>query len=218
MNDEPTAQEQKKVEAELLSRNVLRVSFPYVHSGWEQWVLLTSDRHHDSKWNDRDFEILHLETAKKRNALIVDVGDVFDVMQGRYDPRRTYRDLRPEYTVENYLDEIVTDAAQFYKPFANNFLVIGRGNHEQAILKNNGVDLISNLVHRLNSEAGAKIQAGFYGGWVKFQFLIGGTQSVAKNLKYFHGADNEVSTANALGLKIFFSIAEIPKIDNPFEK
>jgi hypothetical protein len=126
--------------------------------------------------------------AKKKNAFIIDVGDVYDVMQGRYDPRRTYKDLRPEYKVENYLDEIVKESAKFYAPYASSFLVIGKGNHEQAILKNNGVDLIGNLVHRLNSESGGNIQAGVFGGWVKFQFKICGTQNEAVNLKYFHGA------------------------------
>lgn len=177
-----------KIEIEQVGGNVLKVVFPYVYSGWEQWMLLSSDRHHDSKSADRDLEIEHLEKAKERKAYVIDVGDIFDAMQGKFDPRRSYSDLRPEYKLDNYLDEIVVDAAKFYKPYADRFLVIGRGNHESAILKNNTVDLISNLVHRLNSEGGGRIQAGGYGGWVKFQFKIGGTQCISKNLKYFHGA------------------------------
>jgi hypothetical protein len=181
-------QAKEKVTIEHLSRNVLGVGFPYVHVGWEQWILLASDRHHDSKWTDRELEIKHLEMAKERNAYVIDVGDVFDVMQGKYDPRRSYKDLRPEYTVENYLDEIVADAANFYNPYADRFLVISRGNHEQSVLKNNGVDLISNLTHRLNEKNKLNIQAGYYGGWVKFKFNICETQRVSKNLKYFHGS------------------------------
>ncbi len=178
----------EKMVVQHTSANVLTVTFPYVHSGWEQWVLLSSDRHHDSKSADRELEIEHLEKAKERNAPVVDVGDIFDAMQGKFDPRRSYADLRPEYKLDNYLDEIVTDAAKFYGPYAKQFLVMGRGNHESAILKNNSVDLISNLVHRLNSDHGGSVQAGGYGGWVKFIFKISGTQSVSKNLKYFHGA------------------------------
>ncbi len=173
---------------EQLSRNVLRMQFPYVHEGWEKWILLTSDRHHDSKWTDQDLEIEHLQKAKERDAHVIDVGDLFDVMQGKYDPRRSYKDLRPEFTVENYLDEIVMDGARFYAPYADRFLVIGKGNHEQAVLKNNGVDLISNLIHRLNNENNTHIYAGLYGGWIKFNFFLGGTHRITKNLKYFHGA------------------------------
>ncbi len=173
---------------EHVSRNVLNVKFDNISAGWEQYILLSSDRHHDSKWTDRDLELEHLEKAKERNAYVIDVGDMFDVMQGKFDPRRSYRDLRPEYTVENYLDEIITDGAKFYQPYADRFLMIGRGNHEQAVLKNNGIDLISNIVHRLNSENKTKIQAGFYGGWVRFNFTLNGTQRLSKNLKYYHGA------------------------------
>lgn len=176
------------MEIEQTSANVLTVRFPYVHAGWEQWVLLTSDRHHDSKHSNRELEIEHLEKARQRNARIVDVGDIFDAMQGKYDPRRTYSNLRPEYLHDDYLDVIVKDAAKFYGPYSDLFLVIGRGNHESSVLKNTNVDLISNLVHRINSEHGGKVQAGGYGGWVKFLFKINGTQNVTRNLKYFHGA------------------------------
>lgn len=178
----------EKMVVQHTSGNVLTVTFPYVHSGWEQWILLSSDRHHGSKSADRDLEIEHLEKAKERNAYVIDVGDIFDAMQGKFDPRRSYGDLRPEYKLDNYLDEIVADAAKFYGPYAERFLVMGRGNHESAILKNNSVDLISNLVHRLNSDYAGTVQAGGYGGWVKFMFKISGTQSISKNLKYFHGA------------------------------
>lgn len=165
---------------EHISRNVLNVRFENINIGWEQYILLSSDRHHDSKWTDRDLELEHLEKVKERNAYVIDVGDMFDVMQGKYDPRRSYRDLRPEYTVENYLDEIIVDGAKFYQPYADRFLMIGRGNHEQAVLKNNGIDLISNIVHRLNSENKTKIQAGFYGGWVRFNFTLNGTQRLSR--------------------------------------
>lgn len=176
------------VEFSYPSSNVMGVKFGHVTPGWEQWILLSSDRHHDSKSADRDLEITHLEMAKERNAFVVDVGDIFDAMQGKFDPRRSYGDLRPEYKIDNYLDEIVVDAAKFYAPYVDRFLVIGRGNHESAILKNNSVDLISNLVHRLNSDHSGKIQAGGYGGWVNFSFCIHDTQRVTKRLKYFHGA------------------------------
>lgn len=178
----------EEMEVSHISRNVTLVKFPYVHADWEKWILLTSDRHHDSLWCDRELEIAHLEKAKERGALVIDVGDLFDVMQGKFDPRRNYDDLRPEYKVQSYLDDIVTDAAKFYAPYAKQFLVMGKGNHESAILKNNGVDLTNNLVHRLNSEYGGKIGVGYYGGWVKFQFCINETQRTSKNLKYFHGA------------------------------
>lgn len=76
---------------EHVSRNVLNVKFDNISAGWEQYILLSSDRHHDSKWTDRDLELEHLEKAKERNAYVIDVGDMFDVMQGKFDPRRSTR-------------------------------------------------------------------------------------------------------------------------------
>ena len=50
--------------------------------GYEINLMLTSDRHHDSTHCNRELEKKHLEEAKKRNAFIIDCGDLFDAMQG----------------------------------------------------------------------------------------------------------------------------------------
>lgn len=168
--------------------NIHVVRFENIRQGWEHWSLLTGDRHHDNPHAQHDLERAHLERAKERQAPVFDVGDLFCAMQGRYDPRRSLKDVRPEDNGDDYIDRIVKHAAEFYGPYARQFAVIGRGNHESAILKNNGVDLTSNLVHRLNSEHGGHCYAGGYGGWVLFQFVLWGTQMVRLNLKYHHGA------------------------------
>lgn len=170
------------------SGNVCSIYFDNVREGWQQWVLLSSDRHHDSVYCDRDLELQHLEEARERKALIIDAGDLYDVMQGKFDPRRSYDEMRPEYKDLNYLDVIVKDAAKFYGPYAKQFVVIGRGNHDQKVLENMGTDLISNTVHRLNTDHGGNIQAGGYGGWVRFMFTLNGTMKTSRLLKYFHGA------------------------------
>lgn len=168
--------------------NVLTVRFGEVAQGWEQYLLLSSDRHHDSVRCDRALEKKHLDKALERKALILDGGDLFDAMQGKFDPRRSYSGLRPEYKVDTYLDEIVADAAKFFGPYAKNIVLLGRGNHDQGIVKNNGVDLISNLAHQLNTTYGGNVAAGGYGGWVRFMFTIQKTRRISVNLKYFHGA------------------------------
>jgi hypothetical protein len=169
------------------SGNVLSLYVDDVLAGWEMYLLVTSDRHHDKIDCNRELELDHLEKAKERGAFIIDVGDLFDAMQGKYDPRRTYNDLRPEYKVDNYLDEIVADAAKFYAPYADRFLVIGKGNHETSILKNNSVDLTNNLVHRLNYDHGGHIQPGGYGGWVRI-LVSCASHKDSILIRYFHGS------------------------------
>lgn len=173
--------------------NVITVKLEDVGLNWEQWVLVTSDRHHDSIYSDKSLAKKHLEMAKERNALVVDIGDFFDAMQGKYDPRKNYSELDPKYLKMmakeriGYLDAIVKDAVEFYKPYANSILMLGKGNHETAILNHNDVDLTSNLVYGLNTASGSNIQMGSYAGWIKFYFVIYKTQRQTINIKYHHG-------------------------------
>lgn len=159
-----------------------------VRAGWEQWVLLTGDRHHDNVDANWDLERRHLEIAKKRGAIVIDVGDLFCAMQGRYDPRSNLDKLRPELKVSNYLDKLIETAAEFYGPYAPNFVVFGRGNHETKIRERHGVDLTDLLVHHLRTEHGGRCYAGGYGGWVRFMFTLNKTRRESRVLHYFHGA------------------------------
>lgn len=151
-------------------------------------MLLRSDAHHDNPHCNRKKEREDLEEAKERGALIADFGDLFCAMQGKFDPRSSMDDIRPEDVGQDYLDRIVKHAAEFYGPYAKNFLLIGDGNHEANIRKRHGTDLTSNLIHRLNSEHGGAVHKGFYGGWIRFFFTVNKTKRVSKNLKYHHGA------------------------------
>ena len=168
--------------------NVLSLYFDNIAAGWEQWVLLASDRHHDNPHCDRRLEKEHLDTALERRAVILDFGDLFCAMQGKYDPRSSMDDVRPEDVGEDYLDRIVKHAARDYGAYAQNFLLIGKGNHETNIRKRHGTDLTSNLVHRLNSDHGGNCNIGGIGGWVRFMFQVHGTRRHSVRLKYHHGS------------------------------
>jgi len=175
------------------SGNVLDVRLEVRGEKWEQWFMLSSDRHHDSHSCNRELEIEHLEEARRKNAKVLDFGDLFDCMQGRYDPRRSYKEMRPEYLQmmidekKDYLDVIVKDAVKFYKPYADLFALVTRGNHETAIQKNNDTDLIERFVYQTNMESMVNICKGAYGGWVVFHFSRGNVRSSIR-LKYFHGS------------------------------
>lgn len=167
------------------SANVMTVYVDKVGSGFVLPVLLSADRHHDSVNCDRNMEKDHLDLIQDKKGLIIDVGDIFTAMQGRSDPRRGVEDLRPEYKVVDYFDAIVVDAAKFYSPYVKNWLLSASGNHEASVLKHNSIDLVSNLVHRFNSDYKGHVQKGGYGGYVRFVFNSGRSQT--KVLKYFHG-------------------------------
>ena len=166
--------------------NVLAIDFPDVKKGWEQWMLWSSDRHHDNVLCRHDLELKHLRQAQERDALIFDNGDLFCAMQGKYDPRSNMDALRPEDKREDYLDAIVEHATDFYKPYAANFVLIGQGNHERNIEKRLGTNLTKRLVEGLSKNNG-NVFMGNYGGWVRLQFTIHGTNMTSRNIKYYHG-------------------------------
>ena len=149
--------------------------------------MSSSDRHHDSIHCNRSLETQHLKEAQARNAMIIDAGDLFDAMAGKYDPRRSYDDLRQEYLTGHYYDAIVDDAVGFYSPFAKSFLMVGRGNHEASVYEKASTDLTSRFTAELR-RAGSKVVTGGIGGWIIFQFVgkSGGGRFSVK-YRYHHG-------------------------------
>ena len=167
------------------SRNVVTIEMPYRKS-FEQWFLLTADRHWDNPKSNWYLQKKHLNLAKRRGAGIIDVGDLFCAMQGKADPRGDKSSVRPMHQRGDYFDSLVQTAADFFEPFAHNFILIGRGNHEQKILERRETDLIARLAKELNTRTGSHIQSGGYTGWVIFKFE-GADYDLFKKMWYFHG-------------------------------
>ena len=152
-----------------ISPQVLDIEHEFC-SGWEQWYLLSSDRHWDNPHSNLKLQKIHLDQARERNAKILDFGDLFCVMQGKYDRRSSKSDLRPEHQVDNYLDAVVNTAVDWFSPYADLFALVSEGNHESAIRKNHETDLIERFVTTLNYKNGTKLTKGLYTGYVRFRF------------------------------------------------
>ena len=117
------------------------------------WFLLRSDAHHDAVGSDRDLEEKHLRQALERKAYILDIGDLFDCMQGRYDKRADRSALREEYQQGPYLDRLIDVAANRYAPFLERWLLMSPGNHETSVAKHNDTNLTERLYARLKPAA-----------------------------------------------------------------
>jgi len=169
------------------NRNVHTVRMEATGKDWEQYFLLSSDRHHDNAHTDHALELKHLRQAQERGAGIIDVGDMHCAMQGKYDKRSDLTATRPEQQEGRYIDSLVECAADFYAPFAESFVVIGRGNHETAILKRHETDLTERTCERMSSISGHKVYSGGYGGWVRFITKIHGSKNQC-TMKYYHGS------------------------------
>ncbi len=174
---------------EPVRRNVHVIRFENIRAGWQQRVLLTGDRHHDAIECDHVLEKKHLDMAVEVNAPVIDIGDAFDIMQGRYDPRRSQSALRPEHRGDDYFDLVQDEAFDFYCPYANQFAVIGYGNHERSVIKHNQIDLIKRLANELRraSVLATGPFSGGYAGWVVLRFIRSTGSSQTIRMKYHHG-------------------------------
>jgi hypothetical protein len=179
-----------------ISKNVVEITVEINRNlDWEQWVLLRSDVHHDNPKCNQDLERQHLEEAIEYDAPIIDNGDLFCAMQGKWDKRSDKNALREEHRGGNYFDLLVDTAAEFYRPYGKQFAVLGRGNHETAITNRHETDLTDRLASRMRAH-GSNVEASGYGGFVLFRFADASQKKnkaatpikASKTLYHFHGA------------------------------
>lgn len=168
---------------------------------WENRVALLSDIHWDNPKCDRDKLKRHLDYCLDQEIPIFINGDFFCLMQGKYDPRRSKKDILPEHNKSNYIDAVIEDAVNWWSPYAHLITVIGYGNHETAIIKNLETDPLQRFVDLLNYTNKTQVFTGGYGGWVVFKYAAEKSTIMSKTMKYFHGSGGGgVVTKGAINL------------------
>lgn len=172
---------------EQLAPNIHRINITLNYVGDSQAVLCQTDVHWDNPKCDRATFRRHLDEARDKDAPVLDNGDFFCAMQGKWDKRANKDDLRPEHQNARYLDSLVETAADDLEPYKDLLTVRGRGNHEQSITKKHETDLIDRLVERLRVGGAGHVYAGGYSGFVVFQVLYRGTRRKPFKLFYHHG-------------------------------
>lgn len=145
-------------------------------------VFSCPDAHWDNPKCDRELLKEHLEYAHKRKSLIVLPGDTFCLMQGKYDPRGTKSDIRPEHNKSNYLDVVVNDAANWFQEYSEN-MIIGQGNHESSILKRQE----TNILDRFAGAMGGKVPVMGYQFWVILHIHFSGSLRTVQRMYFHHG-------------------------------
>lgn len=150
-------------------------------------VLMLSDLHWDNPDCDRKLLKKHLDLALENKWRIVINGDLFCLMQGKYDPRSSKSKVRPEHQVDSYLDAVIDTAVDWFEPYAHLIDIIGYGNHETAIMKRQETDVIKRFVHKLNAQAKSNVGIGGYGGWYVLANSIHQVRTNYK-IKYYHGS------------------------------
>lgn len=163
----------------------------------EKKILVTSDWHIDNPKCRRDLLFKHLDQAKENNADVWVFGDLFCLMQGKYDPRKAKPDILPEHNVAAYLDAVIEDTASLLEPYKDNIKFISYGNHETSIVRRLETDPIERLITLMNHN-GANIVKGGYFGYIKIK-ASHNSQRFAKVVFYHHGMWGGVVTKGVLG-------------------
>lgn len=133
-------------------------------------LALFSDLHIDSVDCDLDTLIKHLMACKKEGRYILFGGDQFDAII--HSDKKRYTPSRSEVNRDDQINQKLEKAVETLKPFADNILFMGRGNHEESILKYSGVDMIDLLVKELNHhKKNGEIQKGNYQNFIRFNWV-----------------------------------------------
>lgn len=164
----------------------LTVRFPKFGPGSEAWVLVQSDQHVDHPQCDHALLRKHLKLADQREAIGLSIGDFFDCIGGKFDPRRSMSALRPELRRDDYLTVVPKYCANVIRPYGHIYKLWTPGNHCQSIMDHHQVDLLRALVKELEPDSrGCHI--GSMRGWVRFCFHLTKTVQDVKVLHYIHG-------------------------------
>tara|TARA_Y100001973_G_C5202074_1_gene338637 strand:- start:167 stop:1018 length:852 start_codon:yes stop_codon:yes gene_type:complete len=186
------------------ARKVHQIHFKEFIAGSEQKFLFISDVHYDSKKCDRKLLKKHLDKAKEEDALIIIVGDFFDIMATQADRRATKDLLREEYVGGNYIDRIVKDGARFLQPYAHNIFLMSEGNHESAIRKYKETDILERVIERINTENKSKIYRGGYSGYIQLFFECSNNNGNQRSqtIHYHHGFEGGRRSKGTLAIDL----------------
>jgi len=162
---------------------------PDVH---KQTFYFAGDIHYGIKSSDINAFVKEMEEAKARDARIILIGDIFDAIFPHGDKRWNPTLLIPELRERDDAPmHAIALMSSILEPFAGNIDLIGMGNHEAAVLKYLGIDMIRILTmtlnHKLDNES--KILYGGYTGYLGYRFKAKSSNGVKIfKILYHHGS------------------------------
>lgn len=164
-------------------------------------LFVCSDIHFDNPKCNRKLFFKHMDKALEKDAMIAITGDLFCLMQGKYDPRGSKSGVREEHNGDNYLDLVINDTAEKFIKYAKNIILISRGNHETSVSKRSETDIMERFVERLNLLSGSNIQIGQYTGYYTLCFYAANKSTrLTVDIGYSHGNWGGVITKGTLSV------------------
>lgn len=171
-----------------------------------EWIRLCcmSDLHFGSSYCDKIKLKRYLEEAKERNARILIIGDVFDLLLPKDRKRFQVSVLEDYYKKrDDIINAVIDKCVELLEPYADLIDLISLGNHEADLIKWHSIDPIVLLIGRLNQmlkEKGSKhkIQHGGYRGYFQYVVNLRTENSSVFNIFYFHGKGGESAVTKGM--------------------
>lgn len=146
---------------------------------------LFSDVHFDSPDCDRETLKKHFDFCLKDGRYILINGDWFDAII-MSDRKRSVPHLIEN--TDSQLNKKLEESYEFLKPYQKNILFMGRGNHEESIIKYNGIDLLQMLTTMLNMGQEHKVLYGNYANFLRFTFKKKDRKEFNYDMYVHHGS------------------------------
>lgn len=146
-------------------------------------LAVISDGHADSPFFDEPAFISVMKSIKAENRQLLINGDLFDAIL-RTDIKRGANHLMEKS--DDQINQKVKRIVELLRPYQENILFIGRGNHESSAIKFNGVDLIDLVCEMLNAGKEHKIVCGNYANWIRFNWYDSNHKSAGHYDVYMH--------------------------------
>jgi len=187
--------------------HVIKVKRPKM-AYFEQWCLLLADNHVDSKGANNEMTTRLLAQAVERDAVVLCIGDSLDLMQGVGDKRGSKSALRSTLLSDNYFDRVIDQAADLFAPYASHIGMVAQGNHESAWMRHRESDPTAHLVRAIKDRAHSPVGTGGYGGWIKWQFELGGSKLTYTQRYHHGGGGGAMMSFGVLDVRRMYSMIE----------
>jgi len=174
--------------------------FTFDYSEQREWFFfLASDLHIGHIRFDRELFDKQFREAKEMGAKILINGDLFDAITPS--DRKRYHPSGDKYKIDAHLNAAIDEAYKLLKPYAEDILLIGHGNHEASTVRWSGIDPIQMLARDFGRE-GTYIRLGGYTGFARLVFTDKGSRSRTYDIYYNHGQGGSAEvTKGMIGLQ-----------------
>lgn len=152
-------------------------------------TFFCGDIHLDSPGHDRRLFLEEMEYAIAKDADIIVLGDVFDLIQ-HGDHKRFTPSSNKYGNTDTAGNSAIEEAIELLTPFAKNIKVMLCGNHEAAGIKYHNLDYTQILIYELNKLDGVNIEYLGYQGYIRLHYKskkFPDKKSAMYDIKSHHG-------------------------------